>query len=47
MEIGTLVCDIGKRMVAAAAEHDALQQIIPLLFMRLGKAAYSFLHLIK
>ena len=29
MEIRLLVCDMGKRMVTAAAEHDALQQIIP------------------
>ena len=34
-------------MVAAAAEHDALQKIIPLLFLRLGKAAHGFLYLIE
>ena len=47
MEIGTLVCDIGKRMITAAAEHNAFQKIIPLLLVRLGKTAYSFLYLIE
>ena len=47
MEIGTLVCDIGKCMVTAAAEHDASQKIIPLLLMRLGKSAHGVLYLIE
>ena len=47
MEIGVLICDIGKCMVTAAAEHHAPQKIIPLLFMRLGKAAHSYLYLIE
>lgn len=34
-------------MVTAAAEPDAFQKIIPLLLMRLGKAAHGFLYLIK
>lgn len=34
-------------MVTAAAEHNTFQKILPLLLMRLGKAAYSFLHLIE
>ena len=45
MEIRLLVCDMGS--LKRAAEHNTFQKILPLLLMRLGKATYSFLHLIK
>ena len=47
MEIGVLICHIGKCMVTAATEHNASQKIISLLLMRLGKAAHGFLYLIE